>query len=74
MGAIIISDILIWKGETEMKGKVKDEKKAKITVRTCAEPKVLYILVYCWRIIVQELLALIRGKEERGGIKCGYLY
>ena len=57
-----------------MKGKVKDEKKAKIKVRMCAEPKVLYIVVYCWRIIVQELLALIRGKEERGGIKCGYLY
>lgn len=55
-----------------MKGKVKDEKKAKIKVRTCTEPKVLYIVVYCWRIIVRELLALIRGKEERGGIKCGY--
>lgn len=74
MGAIIISDILIWKGKEEVKGKVKDEKKAKIKVRMCAEPKVLYIVVYCWRIIVQELLALIRGKEERGGIKCGYLY
>lgn len=57
-----------------MKGKAKDKKKAKITVRTCAKPKVLYILLYCWRIIVRELLALIRGKEERGGIKCGYLY
>jgi len=74
MVAIVISDILIWKGKEGVKGKVNDEKKAKITVRTCAEPKVLYILVYCWRIIVQELLALMRGKEERGGIKCGYLY
>jgi hypothetical protein len=56
-----------------MKGKAKDEKKAKIKVRTCAKPKVLYILLYCWRIIVRELLALMSGKEERGGIKCGYL-
>jgi hypothetical protein len=56
-----------------MKGKAKDEKKAKIKVRTCAKLKVLYILLYCWRIIVQELLTLIGGKKERGGIKCGYL-
>ncbi|MHC1600434.1 MAG: hypothetical protein ACXQS5_06420 [Candidatus Methanospirareceae archaeon] len=56
-----------------MNRRVKDKKKAKVKVRMRAEPKVLYVLVYCWRIIVGELLALISDKEEGGGIKCGYL-
>jgi len=41
-------------------------------VRIHAGPKALYTLVYCWRSIIRELLALMGGKEERGGIKCGY--
>lgn len=41
-------------------------------VRIHVEPKVLYTLAYSWRSTIRELLALIGGKEERGGIKCGY--
>jgi len=36
-------------------------------VKIHAGPEVLYTLAYCWRSVIRELLALIGGKEERGG-------
>lgn len=56
----------------EMNMKRWDKEKAKMAAKMCDKPKVLYILNYCWRIKVRELLELEGGKEEREGMKCGY--
>ncbi len=56
-----------------MKGKAKETRNAIREERIDAKPKTLYTVCYCWRSIARGLLALIRGEEEREGIKCGYL-
>ncbi len=43
---------------------VKGEKTAKTEVQVQAKPKVLYVLYYYWRTVVQGLLVLITDKGK----------
>jgi len=43
---------------------VEDRKTVKTELRVQAKPKVLYILFYYWRTVVQGLLVLITNKGK----------